>query len=137
MSDIETIISLYKKFDKYKKYKDIELLLHILPSYILKQCKLHKQGDEVIGFTNWAYLNDATEKVFIDTGEIELDQWNSGNNLWHVDTVCVKNLNKIMAWTKKYFTEKFGSNHPINWLRISNEHKIYRKATRLTKESWK
>jgi hypothetical protein len=51
------------------------------------------------------------------------------------DTICVKQLNKIMSWTKQYFTKTLGINKPINWLRVSN-NTIYRKQTRFTKESW-
>ena len=41
-----------------------------------------------------------------------------------------------MSWTKQYFTKTLGINKPINWLRISDDNKIYRKQTRFTKESW-
>ena len=90
----------------------------------------------MIAFTNWAFLNKDTEKKFIQTGDLKDNSWNSGNQLWHIDTVCVKNLNKIMSWTKQYFTKTLGINKPINWLRISDDNKIYRKTTRFTKESW-
>ena len=90
----------------------------------------------MIAFTNWAFLNKDAEKKFIQTGDLEDNFWKSGNELWHIDTVCVKNLNKIMSWTKQYFTKTLGINKPINWLRISDDNKIYRKTTRFTKESW-
>ena len=89
----------------------------------------------MIGFTNWAFLNKDVEKKFINTGDLKDQDWNSGNELWHIDTICVKNLNKIMSWTKQYFTKKLGINKPINWLRIS-DNKVLRKQTRFTKESW-
>jgi hypothetical protein len=47
----------------------------------------------------------------------------------------LKNLNKIMSWTKKHFTEKLGINKPINWLRVV-DNKILRKQTRFTKANW-
>ena len=64
----------------------------------------------MIGFTNWAFLNKDVEKKFINTGDLQDQDWNSGNQLWHIDTICVKNLNKIMSWTKQYFTKKLGIN---------------------------
>ena len=76
------------------------------------------------------------EKEFMKTADLKDQDWNSGNRLWHMDTICVKNLNKIMSWTKQYFTKTLGINKPINWLRISDDNKIYRKTTRFTKESW-
>ena len=135
LQDMQHIISLYKKFDKYKDFSREDLYYHILPSVKLKQYKIHYDGDMVIGFTNWAFLNKDVEKKFINTGDLQDQDWNSGNELWHIDTICVKNLNKIMSWTKQYFTKKLGINKPINWLRIS-DNKVLRKQTRFTKESW-
>lgn len=139
-ADVQIIIDLYKKFEQYKDNSVEELFVHILPSLKLKQYHIHKDHDEVIGFTNWAYLNDQVQDIYLKTGMIEplIHNWNSGKNLWHIDTVCVKNINKIMNWTKKYFTEKFGVGHPINWLRIdNNSQRVLRVATRFTKENWK
>ena len=133
---MQTTISLYKKFDKYNEYTREDIYYHILPSFKLKQYKIHKDKDMVIGFTNWAFLSKEVEKKFIETADLNDQDWNSGNQLWHIDTICVKNLHKIMSWTKKYFTETLGLNQPINWLRISDDNKVYRKQTRLTKRSW-
>jgi len=135
--EIKIIISLYRRFDRYKRYSDKELLFHILPSYQLKQYKLHKQGDEVIAFTNWAFLSDDAQNRFISTGKLITKDWNSGNNVWHVDTICVKNIRKVMSWTRSYFTNLLGINKPVHWLRISNDGKIYRKVTQYTKEIYK
>jgi hemolysin-activating ACP:hemolysin acyltransferase len=137
IDEIKTIISLYRRFDRYKRYSDKELLFHILPSYQLKQYKIHKQGDEVIAFTNWAFLNEDAEKRFISSGKLAARDWNSGNNVWHIDTICVKNIIKVMSWTKSYFTNLLGINKKVHWLRISNDGKIYRKATQYTKEIYK
>ena len=134
IKDMHTIISLYKKFDRYKSYTREDIYYHIIPSFKLKQYKIHKNGENVIAFTNWAFLNKEAEDKFIKTGE--LDSWNCGDKLWHIDTICVKSLRKVMAWTKKHFAETLGLHQPINWLRISNDNKIYRKQTRFTKESW-
>ena len=136
LEEIQQVISLYKKFDRYKDNTREELYYHILPSIKLKQYKIHKHGDEVIAFTNWAFLDEKAEKYYIKTGMLNSSDWKSGDKLWHFDTVCVKNLKKVMDWTKDYFTKKFGIGYPINWLRISEDNKIYRKSTRLTKKSW-
>ena len=136
LKDMHDVISLYKKFDKYKDSTREDLYYHILPSFKLNQYKIHKDKNDMIAFTNWAFLNKDTEKKFIQTGDLKDNSWKSGNELWHIDTVCVKNLNKIMSWTKQYFTKTLGINKPVNWLRISDDNKIYRKQTRFTKESW-
>ena len=133
LQDMQTIISLYKKFDKYKNFSREDLYYHILPSIELKQYKIHYDGDNVIAFTNWAFLNKPTEQHYVETGEVK--SWNNGKSLWHIDTICVKNLRKVMAWTKNYFATTLGINQPINWLRIS-KNKIYRVSQRRTKASW-
>jgi hemolysin-activating ACP:hemolysin acyltransferase len=78
LEDMQTTISLYKKFDKYDQYSREDIYYHILPSFKLKQYKIHKDGDIVIGFTNWAFLSKDTEKKFITTGDLQDQDWNSG-----------------------------------------------------------
>jgi len=132
--EIKIIISLYRRFDRYKRYSDKELLFHILPSYQLKQYKLHKQGDEVIAFTNWAFLSDDAQNRFISTGKLITKDWNSGNNVWHVDTICAKNIRKVMSWTKEHFRKILKVNQPLNWLRLDDNNVIYRKASKFKRE---
>ena len=132
--EIKTIISLYRCFDRYKKYSDKDLLFHILPSYQLKQYKIHKQGDEVIAFTNWAFLNNDAQNRFISTTFLKPNDWKSGDNVWHIDTICVKNIKKVMSWTKEHFRKILKVNQPLNWLRIDDNGIIYRKASKFKRE---
>jgi hemolysin-activating ACP:hemolysin acyltransferase len=136
LDDLKTILSLYRQFDRYNKNTDKELLFYILPSYELNQYKIHKQGEEVIAFTNWAFLDKNAEKQFILTGKINPNDWKSGNNLWHIDFICVKNFKDIMAKTKRNCLNLIGLNKPTHWLRINKDNKIYRKITRFTRENW-
>jgi hemolysin-activating ACP:hemolysin acyltransferase len=112
------------------------LLFHILPSYELNQYKIYKQGEEVIAFTNWAFLDKNAEKQFILTGKLNPNDWKSGNNLWHIDFICVKNFKDIMAKAKRNCLNLIGLNKPTHWLRINKDNKIYRKITRFTRETW-
>jgi hemolysin-activating ACP:hemolysin acyltransferase len=98
---------------------------------------LHKQGDEVIAFTNWAFLSDDAQNRFISTGILKVNDWNSGNNVWHFDIICVKNLKKVMSWIKQHYTNLLGINKPVHWLRVSEDGKIYRITKTLTKEHYK
>ena len=132
---MHTTISLYKKFDRYKDTTKEELFYHILPSFKLNQYKIHKNGDNVIAFTNWAFLDQKAEDNFMKTGKV--DSWNCGNKAWHVDTICVKDIKKVMAWTKKYFTNLLGLGKPVHWLRLDDHNEIYRKVTQYTKEIYK
>ena len=135
LQDMHTTISLYKKFDRYKDTTKEELFYHILPSFKLNQYKIHKNGDNVIAFTNWAFLDQKAEDNFMKTGKV--NSWNCGNKAWHVDTICVKDIKKVMAWTKKYFTNLLGLGKPVHWLRLDDHNKIYRKVTQYTKEIYK
>jgi hemolysin-activating ACP:hemolysin acyltransferase len=137
LKDMQTIISLYKKFDKYSEFDRQDIYCHILPSFKLKQYKIHKDGENVIAFTNWAFLDIEADKKFSETSLIDDDKWNSGNIVWHVDTVCVKDIKKVMRWTKQYFTNLLGLGKPVYWLRIDDKNNIYRRAIRYTKEIYK
>jgi hemolysin-activating ACP:hemolysin acyltransferase len=137
LDDLKTILSLYRQFDRYNKNTDKELLFHILPSYELKQYKIHKQGEEVIAFTNWAFLDKDAEKQFILTGKINPNDWKSGDNVWHIDFICVKNIKKVMSWIKQYYTNLLGTNKSVNWLRVSDNGKVYKVTKTLTKRHYK
>jgi hemolysin-activating ACP:hemolysin acyltransferase len=134
LNDIETIISLYRQFDRYKDSNDTALFFHIIPSYQLKQYKIHKQGEEVIAFTNWAFLSDEAQNRFISTSKLEPNDWKSGNNVWHIDTICVKDLRKVMSWTKEHFKKILKVDQSLNWLRVSDDNVIYRKSSKFKRE---
>ena len=131
--DMQVVIELYKKFDRYKDNTYEELYQHILPSFQLEQYKIHKDGENVIAFTNWAFLSKEAENRYLKTTELEPGDWNSGSRPWHIDTVCIGNIIKVHRWTKKYFTELLGLNKYVSWLRVSPNGKVYRQTKRFTK----
>ena len=135
-NDMQVIIGLYKKFDRYKENTNEELYQHVLPSFQLKQYKIHKDGDNVIAFTNWAFLNKEAENRYVKTAELNPEDWNSGNRLWHIDTLCMGNILKVHRWTKQYFTKLLGANKTISWLRVLANGKIKRQTKILTKKIW-
>ena len=132
---MQDIIELYRKFNMYKDYSDPELRLHLFPCLNLDQNRKHYVNDKLVGFTNWAFLSDKAQTKFKQTGLISKQDWRSGNHLWHIDTVAISNLDEIISWTKNHFTQKFGINKKINWLRIKNDQ-IIRTVTRTTKDNW-
>lgn len=135
MNDLHRIISVYRHFEKYNEYKYAQLIDMILPSYNLGQYQIHRDNNEVIGFTNWAFLNDIVEHRFKATGILKTNQWNCGDNLWHIETIAKRNLKEIMAWTKNHFTSLYGYDKPIKWLRVK-DNKIVKHQVRYTKPSW-
>ena len=126
MEDLLDIIGLYK--DHYPLWKDRHLkqiYLHIYPSLILGQCRLHRDDDGIAyGFRNWAFLNEESEKKFLETGLIDIDKWKSGDKLWIVDTIFTKRHKEHMIFYKTFFTHLLGVGKPVQWLRISPDNKI-------------
>ena len=132
---MKDIISLYRNYSKFDVSLDDDLISYLSPSIVLNQYKKHYLKNELIGFTNWALLSDDAHNKFKQTGIINNKDWNSGNNLWHIETVCISNLKNIMKWTKSFLTKKFGIGKEINWLRIKDD-KIIRVVKRTTKKGW-
>jgi hemolysin-activating ACP:hemolysin acyltransferase len=81
-------------------------------------------NNELVGFVNWAYIHDIVEKRFKQTGKIKSNEWKSGNNLWLIEIVSIKNTFKMMRWVYHYFRKQLKVDHSINWLRVDSD--IYR-----------
>ena len=133
MNDLYRVVHLYRQFPKFDKYTYSDLVKMITPSLNLDQYQIHKVGNEDIGFTNWAYLSDTVEQRFKLTGKLKTNEWNCGNNVWHIETVAKSHLREIMKWTKEYFRGKLDVNQSIKWLRIK-DHNIYRRSEKYKRE---
>ena len=129
------ILNLLRQFHRYSAYTDLELIRYLAPSIKFNQYKKHYNNNNLIGFTNWALLSNDAHNKFKKTGLINNEDWNSGNHLWHIETICKSNLNQIMKWTKSFLTKQFGIGKQINWLRIKDD-KIIRVVKRTTKKGW-
>ena len=121
---MQDIINLFKKFDRYKNKHDSQLQYYLEPSIKLNQYKKFYDNDELVGFVNWAYIHDIVEKRFKQTGKIKSNEWKSGNNLWLIEIVSIKNTFKMMRWVYHYFKKQLKVDHSINWLRVDSD--IYR-----------
>ena len=133
---MQEVVNLYRLYPKYNNISDAELRLYLMPSMKLRQCKTHYEDEEVIGFTNWAFLSDEAQKRFKKEGWLKEEEWLSGNHIWHIETICKRNLNQIIKWTKRNFTEIYGAGKAINWLRVDNDKEIRNVVKIHTKESW-
>ena len=132
---MQDIISLYRSYSKFDVCINDDLISYLSPSIFLNQYKKHYYKNELIGFTNWALLSNDAHNKFKKTGLKDNEDWNSGNHLWHFETICKSNLNLIMKWTKSFLTKQFGIGKQINWLRIKDD-KIIRVVKRTTKKGW-
>lgn len=121
---MQDVINLFKKFDRYKEKPDSQLQYYLSPSIKLNQFKKFYDNDELVGFVNWAYVHDIVEKRFKQTGKIKPSEWKSGNNIWLIEIVSVKNTFKMMRWVYHYFRKQLKVNSSINWLRVDSD--IYR-----------
>jgi cytolysin-activating lysine-acyltransferase len=133
MNDLYRTIHLYRQFPKYDKYTYENLVKMITPSLNLDQYQIHRVGNQDVGFTNWAFLSDNVEQRFKLTGKLKANEWNCGNNVWHIETVAKSHLREIMKWTKEYFRTKLEINQPIKWLRIK-DHNVYRRSEKYKRE---
>lgn len=134
VTDLYKIIHLYRQFPRYDKMKYQDLINAIMPSFNLDQYQIHKVNGDVVGFTNWAFLSDEVEKRFMTTGKLKANEWKSGNNIWHIETVAKSHLREIMKWTKEYFRNLLEVDQPLKWLRISDDSIIYRRSMKFKRE---
>ena len=118
---MQDVINLFNNFDRYKGK---QLNNYLEPSIKLNQYKKFYDNNQLVGFVNWAYIHDLVEKRFKQTGKIKFNEWNSGNNLWLIEIVSIKNTFKMMRWVYHYFRKQLKVDHSINWLRVDND--IYR-----------
>lgn len=134
MNDLYRVVHLYRQFSKFDKYTYSDLVKMITPSINLDQYQIHRIGNQDIGFTNWAFLSDNVEQRFKLTGKLKSNEWNCGNNVWHIETVAKSHLREIMKWTKEYFRTKLEINQPIKWLRVADDSTIYRRSMKFKRE---
>jgi len=118
---MQDVINLFNNFDRYKGK---QINNYIEPSIKLNQYKKFYHNNELVGFVNCAYIHDIVQKRFKQTGNIKPNEWNSGNNLWLIEIVSIKNTFKMMRWVYNYFRKELKVNHSINWLRVDSD--IYR-----------
>lgn len=126
MENLLDILGLYKDHYPLWRNKSLrEIYLHIYPSLLFGQCKLHRDDDGVAyGFRNWAFLDEEAEKKFLETGLIDTNKWKSGDKLWIIDSIFTKRHKEHMIFYKTFFTHLLGVGKPVQWLRVSPDNKI-------------
>jgi len=135
MDELFDIIELYKFeypiwFDNSLK----EIYLHIYPSIVLGQFKIHADDDGLYGFRNWAFLSEEAEQRYLETRELEFDDWNSGDRVWVIDTIFKRKHNEAMTFYKTFFTHLLGVGKPVQWLRLAPNGLIRNHMKITTKE---
>ena len=118
---MQDIISLYRNYNHYNHLTDEDLETYLQPSINLNQYKKHYKDNKLIGFTNWAFLSDSNLDKFKRTGIIELEDWNSGNNLVFVFLIALENVRNIFYWCINKAKQFINLNQNFTWLRIEND----------------
>ena len=121
--DLKEAIRLYKDQYIWKHMTTKELADYIIPSIALDQYHLFKYETTGVAyaFTNWAFLSKEAEERFKKTGIVERFDWDSGNNVWHIDTINTHKgkINDIYKWTAYNFLKILPEDTEVNWIRLT------------------
>ena len=135
INDILDVIDLYKDdYPVWQGAKVKNIFYHIYPSLMLGQCKVHKDEDGVYGYRNWAFLSKEAEQRFLETREIGYNDWQSGENLWVIDSIFKRKHNEAMLYYRTFFTHLLGVGKTIQWLRLAPNGLIRNHVSITTKE---
>ena len=134
--DLEEAIRLYKDQHIWKHMTTKELAYYIIPSIALNQYHLFKYDTTGVAyaFTNWAFLSNEAEKRFKSTGIVERFDWDSGNNLWHIDTINTHNgkIKEIYKWTAENFLKILPEDTKVNWIRLTKSGDGIKRINKMT-----
>ena len=129
---MQEVVELFRNFKRYDSMRDDELRLYLMPSMTLKQCMKINDGDELVGFANWAYLHDLVEKRFKETGKIKQTEWKSGRNAWLIEVVSIRKTRELTKKLYNYFKQRTLIGDCVKWLRTDGE--IYRLGQKYKRE---
>jgi hemolysin-activating ACP:hemolysin acyltransferase len=134
VNDIYRIVHLYRQIPKYDCYTYERLVTMITPSLNLDQYQIHRVGNQDVGYTNWAFLNDIVEHRYKLTGKLKANEWNCGKNIWVIGVIAKSHAREIMTWTKEYFKPKLEVNESIKWIRSDDNFNIYRRSEKFKRQ---
>ena len=134
--DLEEAIRLYKDQAIWKHMTTKELADYLIPSIALDQYHLFKYDTTGVAyaFTNWAFLSNEAEKRFKSTGIVERFDWDSGNNVWHIDTINTHNgkIKEIYKWTAENFLKILPEDTKVNWIRLTKSGDGIKRINKMT-----
>ena len=121
--DLQEVIRLYQDNYTWQHMTQKELADYLVPCIALNQYNIFRYDTTGVAyaFTNWAFMNDEAEKRFKETGVIEKFDWDSGKNVWHIDTINNHNgkINEIYKWTAENFLKILPEETEVNWIRLT------------------
>ena len=121
--DLQEVIRLYQDQYIWQHMSQRELADYLVPCIALNQYHIFRYDNTGVAyaFTNWAFMSDEAEKRFKETGVIEKFDWDSGKNVWHIDTINNHNgkINEIYKWTAENFLKILPEETEVNWIRLT------------------
>ena len=135
MDELFDIIELYKfEYPLWSENSLKQIFYHVYPSLYLGQFNIHHDDEGVYGFRNWAFLSEDAEKKYLETRELNFEDWNSGDRTWVIDTIFKRKHNDAMIFYKTFFTHLLGPGKPVQWLRLAPNGLIRSRMSITTKE---
>ena len=131
----DMIIKFFLKHSRYKHLAYEDLYQMISPSVRLNQYKIFEHEGKIIGFVNWAFVNQTVLDRFLTQGLIGTQDWNSGMKQLYNEVVATQDVDKVISWMKNYSLNLLGPNVRCYWIRSQGENIKIRKIR--TKESWR
>jgi len=132
----DEIIKFYRQFDRYEHVTYEELYQQISPCVRLDQYRLFRNQGRIVGFTNWAFVNDRVLDRFMEKGQLGTQDWQSGFKMLWLELISRDHMDTMMSWMKDYSVNLLGENVRIYWVR-SQQDKIMKKMKIRTKKSWR
>ena len=137
MDDVLDIMELFKSsYPSWRNESIKSIYYHIYPSIALKQYTVNKdENGEIYGYTNWAFLDESTEKKYLKELSLDFGDWKTRDKLWIIDSIYTDEHNN-MKFNKTFFTHLFGVGQTVNWLRLAPNGLLQKTFKVITKENW-
>ncbi len=133
--DIKDAIRLYKEQEIWKHMTTKELAEYLIPCIALNQYHIFRYETTGVAYaiTNWAFLNDEAQERFKKNGILERFDWDSGKNVWHIDTINNHKgwINDIYKWTAFNFLKTLPEDTDVNWIRLTKSGNAIKRINKM------
>ena len=133
--DIKDAIRLYKEQEIWKHMTTKELAEYLIPCIALNQYHIFRYETTGVAYaiTNWAFLNDEAQERFKKNGILERFDWDSGKNVWHIDTINNHKgwINDIYKWTAFNFLKTLPQDTDVNWIRLTKSGNAIKRINKM------
>ena len=133
--DIKDAIRLYKEQEIWKHMTTKELAEYLIPCIALNQYHIFRYETTGVAYaiTNWAFLSDEAQERFKKTGRLERFDWDSGKNVWHIDTINNHKglINYIYKWTAFNFLKTLPEDTDVNWIRLTKSGNAIKRINKM------